>query len=289
MRFFKSFLMAILFSLLYFNLSNFVLAAPQEISAEGQYRLGDNDSRDTGKKAALADAKRKIIEQAGILVESYTEVNDFHVNKDQIKTTAKSMIKIKSEEVEFSENGTLCTAFVVAIIDTDNISNVLESEIKKSKDTSKVEVSNIKSGSAYIPKNTEILAEIMGTFSSKDTKKGDKLPFRLVKDLIINDVVVAKVGTEVKGICSFRRKANMLGGGSLKIQLLSFKTINGVDVPLKTSRLVASTDDRFGTVMDVIMFKNMIVTEGTRFRAKVSDDINLNVTWSELSELEEDI
>ena len=113
------------FITIFFMNVSVVFAAPQEISAEGEYRLGDTDTRDKAKKAALADAKRKIIEQAGVFVESYTEVNNFKVTQDQIKSVASAMIKVKSEKVDFYENGTLCKAFITATVDTDNIGKYL--------------------------------------------------------------------------------------------------------------------------------------------------------------------
>lgn len=112
--------------MLIINISNIIYAAPQEVSAEGTYRLGDNDTRDNAKKYALADAKRKIIEQVGVLVESYTEVNNFKITKDQIKSATSAIIKVKSEQVDFYENGTLCKAFVIATVDTDNIEKYLK-------------------------------------------------------------------------------------------------------------------------------------------------------------------
>ena len=42
----------------------------KEFSAEGEYRLGDDDTRATAKLKALNDAKRKIAEQIGVYVQS---------------------------------------------------------------------------------------------------------------------------------------------------------------------------------------------------------------------------
>ena len=95
--------------------------AVKEFSAEGEYRLGDRDTRETAKTAALADAKRKIIEQVGVYVQSYSEMNKFNLTQDQIKTAAEAMIKIKHEEVHFYEDGTICRAFVVASVNMKNI------------------------------------------------------------------------------------------------------------------------------------------------------------------------
>ena len=122
----KKFFTAIFLSFLIFNLSNVTFAEPQEISAEGEYRLGDRDSRETAKTAALADAKRKIAEQVGVYVRSYSESNNFKITNDQIKVATNALVKIKTESVEFFENGTLCKAYITAVVDTDNIANIIK-------------------------------------------------------------------------------------------------------------------------------------------------------------------
>ena len=125
MKILKKFWVAFFISLLWLNLSEVTLAAPQQISAEGEYHIGDRDTREDAKQAALADAKRKIAEQAGVFIESYTEVNNFQVSQDQIKIFTKALMKIKSERVEFTENGTTCHAYVTAVIDVDKLNDMV--------------------------------------------------------------------------------------------------------------------------------------------------------------------
>ena len=117
----KKALIMCLISLTPFFFSNEASAISQQFSAESEYRLGDRDTRERAKKAALADAKRQIMEQAGVYIESYTEVNNFQVTKDQIRTFTSAMLKIKTERVEFYENGTLCKAFITAVIDVSSL------------------------------------------------------------------------------------------------------------------------------------------------------------------------
>ena len=123
MKLVKNFLILYLISFSLLNLSNMAFSEPQTIYAEGEYRLGDRDTREKAKKSALEEAKRKLAEQAGIYIESYTEVNNFKISKDKIKSYANAMLKIKSERVEFFENGTLCKAFVTAVIDVSRIND----------------------------------------------------------------------------------------------------------------------------------------------------------------------
>lgn len=151
---FAKFWSTIFIALFFLMTANVSFAAPQEISAEGEYRLGDRDSRETAKMAALADAKRKIIEQVGVYVESYSEVNKFQLTQDQIRTAANAMIKLKSEEINFYENGTLCKAFVVATVDTDgeNIKRFIET-VMPGKTTPQTENNSVDRKKVYGHKN----------------------------------------------------------------------------------------------------------------------------------------
>lgn len=121
MNLIKKFFTAFFLAAFILTLPNVTFAEVKEFSAEGEYRLGDRDTRETAKIAALADAKRKIIEQVGVYVQSYSEMNKFNLTQDQIKTAAEAMIKIKHEDVYFYEDGTLCKVFVVASVNIDNI------------------------------------------------------------------------------------------------------------------------------------------------------------------------
>ena len=102
-------------------LSNIAFSAVQQFSAEGEYRLGDHDTRSIAKDEALADAKRKIIEQVGVFIESYVEVNNYQVTKSQITSVASACIRIKSERVEFLENGLLCRVYLTAEVDMSTL------------------------------------------------------------------------------------------------------------------------------------------------------------------------
>jgi hypothetical protein len=134
----RDFFVALLVSFLSINLMTEVSASPQQFSAEGEYRIGDRDTREDAKKYALAEAKRKVVEQAGVYVESCTEVNNFQFSQDKINIIAQAIITIKNERTEFLENGVLCRAYVTAVIDTDSVENKLLSFIKKAeKDAAK--------------------------------------------------------------------------------------------------------------------------------------------------------
>ena len=127
----KSILIAVLISVICVGLSGEVFAAPQQFSAEGEYRLGDRDTREDAKRYAVADAKRKIAEQAGVYVESSTEISNFQLVKDKVNVVAQTLMSVKSERTEFTENGVVCKAYVTALVDPDAVENKLLEILKK--------------------------------------------------------------------------------------------------------------------------------------------------------------
>lgn len=155
------------------------VTAVKEFSAEGEYRLGDNDTRASAKIKALNDAKRKIAEQIGVYVQSYSEMNKSELTIDQVRSVAAAMIKVKSEKVEYSENGTLCKVFIVADVDTDNkniaaeIKKILD-EYSNSPDAKLLEIAGIWEYNKHYYK---VFNESMNWYEAKDfcEKKGGHL------------------------------------------------------------------------------------------------------------------
>ncbi len=144
----------------------------KEFSATGEYRLGDDDTRSTAKLKALNDAKRKIAEQIGVYVASYSEMNNSNLDKDLIRTAAAAMIKIKSEDTKFSENGMLCEVFIVATADTDNknISEVIAKILQEREETKKPDIKVLEIVGIYEWKGHyyKVFNEGMNWYSAKE-------------------------------------------------------------------------------------------------------------------------
>jgi hypothetical protein len=70
-------------------------AAIKEIDAKGRYHLGDNDSKIDGHRLALLEAKRNALEKAGTYVQSITEVKDYQLTRDEIRTYSAGIVQIE--------------------------------------------------------------------------------------------------------------------------------------------------------------------------------------------------
>lgn len=101
-------------------------AAIEEIEATGRYNLGDNDTRLDGHRLALMEAKRNALEKAGTYVESITEVKDFQLTRDDIRTYTAGIVKVEeTSEPKWEMVGQTqrITVSVKARIDTDVVTN----------------------------------------------------------------------------------------------------------------------------------------------------------------------
>ena len=70
------------------------LAEIHTITAGGEYRMGDNDTRTDAKRLALLDAKRLALEQAGIYIEGVTEVKNFDLAKEEMRAYTAGIVEV---------------------------------------------------------------------------------------------------------------------------------------------------------------------------------------------------
>lgn len=157
-----------------------------------------------------------------------------------------------------------------------------------------VRVSGVRSGNAYVPKGTVLEVEVTRTFSSRNFNKGDQPPLRLAENLIINDVVVVPRGERVKGMVTKARRVGGFGtGGKLEFQIISVKSINGVEIPLMREIKKKGGSDGGAIAVGALVSlaggafmkgKNSTIPIGTRFSVEVTEDTDLEIPLDKLSE-----
>ena len=96
-----------------------VFAENQTFTATHTYILGDHDSKDDARQRCLLEAKRKVLEQAGVYIESASEVKNFDLTKDKITSFAAAVMQVKDtkEEVGFQQGHMTLTLKLTAQVD----------------------------------------------------------------------------------------------------------------------------------------------------------------------------
>jgi len=110
-------------------LSTFSFAEKKIYTQSVKKVLGSNQSIDDVKIAAIADAKREIIEKAGTYIESLTIVQDGTLKKDEISAVALGTMKTEVVSVNNGVEGDAIFIYVTirSEVDTDSIKEKLVS------------------------------------------------------------------------------------------------------------------------------------------------------------------
>ncbi|MDY6906492.1 MAG: hypothetical protein SWH61_17610 [Thermodesulfobacteriota bacterium] len=92
------------------------------------YLMGDNDSKNDARRICFLEVKRKILEKAGVYVESRTNVSNYQLIKDDISAYAAAMmtVGIEKEEWKASNDTMSVTLSVKAVVDMDSIRSAFE-------------------------------------------------------------------------------------------------------------------------------------------------------------------
>src|SRR5271169_3693187 len=93
------------------------------IESESTYIMGDNDSKVDARRIATQEAKRKVLELAGTYVESLTQVKNYQLTKDEIKsyTTGVLETEVVSEQMRGTTEHPEIYVKTRCKIDTDSL------------------------------------------------------------------------------------------------------------------------------------------------------------------------
>lgn len=98
----------------------------QTVEATGVYRMGDNETRQQAQEMALANAKRIAAEKVMVFLDSSTDVKNFELQKDEIKTYTSARMQILEQTPTWDAQNITCSVSIVARvkIDTEALKNI---------------------------------------------------------------------------------------------------------------------------------------------------------------------
>lgn len=103
-------------------------AEVQTITATHTYVLGDNDSRNDARQLCFLEAKRKVLEKAGVYIQSQTEVENLKLTKDKISSYSAALLSVEIVKEDFgpSNGQNVLTLVVKADVDIADVRKRLE-------------------------------------------------------------------------------------------------------------------------------------------------------------------
>src|SRR5207249_5192255 len=93
------------------------------VTAQGEHRMGDRDTREDAIRLATEAAKRNALEQVAVYLESITIVDGLDVTKDEIRTYTAGLVLVLEQETNTTLDGDtiVVSTDLVAQIDTEEV------------------------------------------------------------------------------------------------------------------------------------------------------------------------
>ena len=151
-------------------------AEVKEYEGFGEYVMSDFETPDTAKQRAKERAEQNAMEQAGVYLESYTEVVNARITKDEIKTITNGILKVKDVKYvmsPISESGGSfqITATLKATIDTNGIDDWLKRSEKEKSDLVAQNQELMKTNAEQERQITDLKRKLATTSDEQDRKK----------------------------------------------------------------------------------------------------------------------
>ena len=191
-------------------LTTVAFAEIQTFTATHTYILGDHDSKDDARQRCLLEAKRKILEQVGVYIESVSELKNFDLTKDTITTFAAAVMQVKDtkEKVGFENGHMTLTLTTTAQVDLAEVrkqlaARQLDAGVREDVAAQKERLryleaqleamqrqrSGQSSGRTHVSPSFHISAEDLQAWHTQATQ-GDALAQHLLGSLYLNGEVV---------------------------------------------------------------------------------------------------
>ena len=158
-------------------------AKTETIYASYKYVMGDNDTKNDAKRICFLEAKRLLIEKAGVFVQSETTVTDYKLTKDQITSYTAAILKVEvaNEDIKFIGETQAISMTVKTDIDIDDVHKTLAS-IQKDK----VIQEKIQEQQRQLKEMENNLATLQGKL--KTLNANEAIVLRKERNIVLNDL-----------------------------------------------------------------------------------------------------
>ena len=115
------------FTILLVCLGEIASAEMRIVVSQGEYRMGDRDTKEDAMRLATEAAKRNALEQVATYLESITVVEGIDVTKDEITTYTAGLVVVHDQQMNLSLDGdsVIITVDLTSQIDTEEVAQAI--------------------------------------------------------------------------------------------------------------------------------------------------------------------
>jgi hypothetical protein len=99
----------------------------QVVTASGEYRMGDHDTRNDAVRLAVEAAKREALEQVATYLEGVTEIESMNITRDEIRTYTAGIVMVLDQQITTRLEGetVMIHADLTAQVDPDEVAQAI--------------------------------------------------------------------------------------------------------------------------------------------------------------------
>ncbi|HWF61431.1 MAG TPA: hypothetical protein VN666_14115 [Nitrospira sp.] len=171
MLFHKSYGAITLFSALAaFMADSSVLAEIRVVNAQGEYRMGDRDTREDAIRLATEAAKRNALEQVATYLESVTVVHDhdMDVTKDEIRSYTAGLVLVLNQQTATTLDGdvVVVTVNLLAQMDTDEVAKAIAA-LRENEDA-RVQLATLRQENEQLQEELKVANQALGNAATTE-------------------------------------------------------------------------------------------------------------------------
>jgi hypothetical protein len=166
-------LFQVFFSLFLLPATLVQMASPAEaevrmVTAQGEYRMGDRDTREDAIRMATESAKRNALEQVATYLESITVVDGMDVTKDEIRTYTAGLVLVLDQQTNTTIDGDtiVVTVDLVAQVDTEEVGHAIAA-LRENEDA-RIQLAALKQENEQLQQELESANQALANASTSD-------------------------------------------------------------------------------------------------------------------------
>lgn len=138
------------------------------VTSQGEYRMGDRDTREDAIRMATESAKRTALEQVATYLESITVVDGMDVTKDEIRTYTAGLVLVLDQQTNTTIDGDtiVVTVDLVAQVDTEEVGHAIAA-LRENEDA-RVQLVALKQENEQLQQELEAANQALANASNPD-------------------------------------------------------------------------------------------------------------------------
>jgi uncharacterized membrane protein YgcG len=182
-------------------LATFIPAFPafaetQIVAAQGEYRMGDRDTREDAVRLATETAKRDALEQVATYLESVTVIDGVDITKDEIRTYTAGLVLVLDQQISVRLDGdtVVVTVDLIAQVDTEEVAQAIQA--LRTNEDARHQLAALQEEIDSLHKELEAVNQALAQASTVDEVQQVAQQRQEILDRVQSDAMVAQAWTD---------------------------------------------------------------------------------------------